>query len=137
MKKLSVVSGLILLALLFTVSGCDKYQKVAENQKLEGRLAQYEKISRWGSLAHLYSFLSADLAAETPVPDNLGTVKITSYEVRVPPRRDGQGRAIQVAEIQYLFKEQQVMKTLNDSQLWEINAEDNKWYRVNPIPEFK
>lgn len=104
---------------------------------MEMRLELYAKTVRWGALENLYGFLTPEESAKAIFPDNLNDIRVTSYQVRIPPMMLDQHKLSQTAVIEYLFHDTQVIKTMSDNQVWEYNPEIKEWFRANAIPEFK
>lgn len=126
-----------LLPLLLTLllPACQTLTERDDSRKLESTLSSYGTAARWQRLSNLYGFLVPELQPDT-LPSGLEDVRVTSYEVTVPPRKLADDRAVQTVVIQYVHLDRQVVRTLVDRQLW---ARDDKgeWQRANPIPVFK
>ena len=56
---------------------------------------------------------------------------------RSPPIALSEGVVNQTAKISYVLTDRQIERTLMDEQIWEYQAEEKIWYRINPIPEYK
>lgn len=104
---------------------------------MEVRLDLYGKTARWGALENLYGFLTPEESAKVVFPDNLDNIRVTSYEVRIPPMMLDKHVLSQTVTIEYLFRDTQVIRTMSDNQVWKYDPEIKEWYRANPIPEFK
>jgi len=104
---------------------------------MEVRLELYAKTARWGALENLYGFLSPEESAKVIFPDNLDNIRVTNYQVRIPPMMLDEHKVSQTVTIEYLFHDTQVIKTMSDHQVWEYNPETEKWFRANPVPEFE
>lgn len=129
-------SSLVLTAAVYLV-GCKTIEASKEKQNMEMRLELYAKTVRWGALENLYGFLTPEESAKAIFPDNLNDIRVTSYQVRIPPMMLDQHKLSQTAVIEYLFHDTQVIKTMSDNQVWEYNPEIKEWFRANAIPEFK
>ena len=128
---------LFVLILVMGVSGCKTLEEMSQKNKLDSKLSFYGKTVRWGALENLYGFLAPSESQTVVIPTNLNNIRVTDYEVRVPPRMIEPGKASQTAEISYLFRDRAVVKTLVDNQLWEFDETAEDWFRANPVPEFK
>ena len=127
----------LILASAMCLSGCGTIEESKESQKMEVRLDLYAKTVRWGALENMYGFLTPEESVKVVFPDNLGNIRVTNYQVRIPPMILDEHRLAQTVTIEYLHRDSQVIKTMSDSQIWEYNPEVKEWYRANPIPEFK
>lgn len=131
-------SGLrwLLFAVVLWLAGCQSYSQITENQKLDSVLYAYEKSMRWGAVENLSSFQQPELRKQQAI-QGAPSVRVTGYRVLVPPVRDEEGRASQVALIQYMLHDSQVVREFRDEQLWQLDATDGNWYLVSPLPAFK
>jgi hypothetical protein len=124
-----------LLSLPLLLGGCQTLAERSDAQKLERTLESYGSAVRWQPLAGLYGFLQPDLQPAQP-PAGLDNVRVTSYEVSVPPRQLSEGRVSQAAVIEFVLVDRQVVRTLVDNQLW-VLSDEGQWQRANPIPAFR
>lgn len=126
-----------LLVLLSGLSACKSIEKKKEAQLLESRLSQYGKIIRWGHFEDAYGYLKLAPGERIEIPKNIQNIRVTSYEVYVPPVKLDETSAVQTVKIVYLHKDRQVLKTLFDEQTWEFDDARANWFRTNPIPVFE
>ncbi len=130
----------LILALSFT--GCESLSPIQafkdkdKQDSLTKTLHSYELTVRWGELGQIYAFLHPDLAKEAKIQDNLGNIRVTSYEAIRGPIATSEFQAIQAVKILYIFNDRQIEKTMIDNQEWTYNAEKDEWRRTNPIPKF-
>lgn len=136
MLKNRLLWAVVVLLFSIGISGCGTYKEASQKQILENRLKAYGKTARWGALENLYAFLTPEEGAKAEIPADLENIQVTDYAVRVPVGMVEPGKASQTAEIYYLFRDRNVVRSLVDKQLWEFNETDNTWYRTNPVPEF-
>ena len=127
----------LILASAVCLSGCGTIEESKESQIMEARLDLYGKTVRWGALENMYGFLTPEESVKVVFPGNLGNIRVTNYQVRIPPMMLEKHKLSQTVTIEYLFRDTQVIKTMSDSQVWEYDPEVKEWYRANPIPEFK
>jgi hypothetical protein len=128
-----------LMAILMLLTGCKTLNLMQDKKEetLQDRLKAYQSTLRWGYPGQVYNFLRSDIAAQTPVPANLGNVKVTDYKVIRLPDLVSENQATQTAVIGFIFDDRQVEKTVHDQQLWEYDPEAETWFRINPIPEYR
>lgn len=135
----TVLKTVTLLTLLALLSGCKTLNLMQSNKEesLQDRLKAYQSTVRWGYPGQAYNFLRKDIAAKTPIPDNLNNVSVTDYKPIGLPSLVSENQASQSAVIGFIFDDRQVEKTLHDQQLWEYDPEAETWFRINPIPEYR
>lgn len=127
---------LLLTALLaLTLTGCMENQR--RDNDLRTTLRKYEATIRWGHIENAYLFQRLEPQEQPEVPEGLGNVRVTGYEVVRPPGTPNEDRVRQTVQISYLFRDQQVVRILMDSQTWEYDREDKRWYLVSGVPEFR
>jgi hypothetical protein len=126
-----------ILPLLLFLTGCQSIEQRQADISLENTLNRYETAVRWGNLARLYDFLEPELAARTPLPEDLDNIRITHYEVVRGPVKTNPKQALQSASIFYVLSDRQVEHSLIDNQTWRLDESGKRWYRSNPLPIFK
>ena len=126
--------SLFILSVLL-LAGCQTISERSDARKLEITLDSYASAARWQPLAGLYSFLQPELQPVAP-PAGLADVRVTSYEISVPPHQLAEDRVVQTAVIEYVHVDRQVVRSLVDNQLW-VRSASGEWLRANPIPSFQ
>jgi len=128
---------LLMIAGGLLLTGCKSIKESKEGHHMQARLKLYGKTARWGALENLYGFLTPEESVKVVFPDNLNNIRVTDYQVRIPPMVLEEHKMSQTVTIEYLFTDTQVIRTLSDNQIWEYDEESKDWFRANPIPEFK
>lgn len=126
---------LITAALLLPLAACQSLTERDDADKLTHTLDSYGAAVRWQPLAGIYAFLEPELQPKAP-PEGLDRLRVTGYEVIVPPHKLAEDRVEQTVSIEYVYVDRQVVRKLVDRQLWQRSA-DKRWLRANPIPDFK
>jgi hypothetical protein len=127
---------LLLTALLaLTLTGCMDNQR--RDNDLKTTLRKYEATIRWGHIENAYLFRRLEPQEEPEIPEGLENVRVTSYEVVRPPGTPKEDRISQTVQISYLFRDEQVVRTLVDRQTWEYDPEEKRWYLTSAVPEFR
>ncbi len=140
MRKLELIAPLLIVALLATMllSGCQTLGERKQSTALEDTLRLYSGIVRWGALRKAYSFRNPESEeALDEIPEGLHNIRITSYEVTQGPIMRDETTAIQTVHIEYIHKDVQVIRTLQDKQVWHYNDEKESWTLTSKIPLFK
>lgn len=123
--------------LLLTACQVASISERTEAKKLNDTLSAYEAVVRWGSLEQAYGFLTPDLSAQTEIPAGLANVRVTGYELLSGPGKLTTHKVTQTVAIDYVLKDQQVVRRLTDRQSWEYDEKEGEWQRSNPIPAFR
>ena len=128
----------MLVLISLAVSGCQTLSEKKSDMQLRETLYSYHSTVRWGLLEHAYQFLKPnDEGAAVSVPEDLDTIRVTGYDVVLPPAYLTETTVTQTAKISYVFIDKPVERSLTDIQQWEYDEELKLWFRTNPIPEFK
>jgi hypothetical protein len=119
----------LLFAALTLLAGC---QGSKEQDALKATLSGYEKVLRWQGPDKQAQFLKEPAS----MPDYSG-IRVLGYEVISRPAPLSDGLVGQVARIQYIHADTQMIRTIDDRQLWERDPGDKHWLRVNPPPPMR
>ncbi|MCU7891919.1 MAG: asparagine synthetase [Candidatus Thiodiazotropha sp. (ex Ustalcina ferruginea)] len=126
---------LILLFLLSMLSACQTLGERQRAQSLQDILRRYEATMRWSSGQQASKFKSTE-HVEMEVKPARKDIKVTHYEVVQGPSMLGDMRAVQIAVIQYVFQDSQIVKEITDQQEWLYDEESEMWYLNSPVPVF-
>jgi len=130
---------LIIFALLIgLICGCSSL-------KINDPLNAFDKASRayrqavsWSEFDVAATFLKkgdAEKVEEQIEP--LRQFKVTAYELRTLTVVEEDVRVRQVVKISYFKKDDMVVKTLADDQLWEYDPKLSTWLLLTGLPKFK
>ena len=138
MKRLSII--VILLATFLVtglLAGCqtNPYGEVPKELAIKVRL--FEDVVRWGALQKMYVFLKHDSEKPVTIQEGLNNVRVTGYDLIEDITQLEPMRWRQVAKIDYVLTDRQVVRELVDFQIWESEDEGKTWYRTSPVPVFK
>lgn len=125
----------LLPLLLWSLTGCQTLSEKKQTTALEETLRKYEATMRWGALAQARSFALDDSANFSPTRNK--DLRIIHYEVVQGPAQVSEEQALQTVLIQYVLESSQNVRELMDQQIWEYDAEAEKWYLQSPFPVFK
>jgi hypothetical protein len=129
----ATLSAVLFLAGCATVSG-DKRQLA-----LQAATARYDSALRWGYFDTAYAFVQPDLRANKPLPDVFKDLQVTGYDVvqqPIAPEKDST-TAVQVATIDYIHQDRQVLKRLVDRQVWVWDPKLESWWLKSGLPAFE
>ena len=98
----------------------------------------YSRAIRWSEYVVAATFLKDETEAEkTSQIDHLSNFQITEYEPRTISVVEEDIRVRQVVKISYFRKDNLVVKSIADDQLWEYDPEKNIWLIVTGLPQLK
>ncbi len=132
---MAIMKIILLSLLLWSVSGCQTLSEKKQTDVLVETLKRYEATLRWGAIQQAQSF-SADDAA-TYIPGRSKDLRIIQYEVVQGPTQVSEEKALQTVVIQYVHESSQSVRELLDQQIWQYDAEREKWLLQSPFPTFK
>lgn len=134
MARRIILSALI-IAMGFLLQSCKTNPFDKSGEKLTEITNSYEATMRWGRIENAYQFLLPELQEQAVIPAGLGNVRVTHYEVVSGPTQVSESRMTQLVLIQYLYRDQQVIKELLDKQVWDRPDGGEDWFRANPVPD--
>lgn len=128
----TLVLGGVLLA------GCATAEKGKRELGLEAATAAYQSALRWGYFDTAFGYLHPDQRKGKELPPQFKDLRVTSYDVVQPPLVAGPGQteAVQVAKIDYLYEDRQVVKTISDRQVWRYDPKLESWWLASGLPSF-
>ena len=130
-------TALIVIALIFALPACQTLREAKAKDALTTALSSYEGTLRWGDPAQAYAFLRPEEAQRVEIPDNIGNVRVTSYRVVSPPVYLSDDVVTQTAVVEFVFADRQVVGSITDRQVWQLEPEQQRWYRTNAVPVFE
>jgi len=131
MPKPQVTIWVLLLAIL--TSGCQSH--VSRKAGIEAALRDFEATLRWQNISEAYRFLRPELQPAY-LPPGLNSMRVVGYDVLDRPVEVTENVVVQRAEIKYVNKDTQIMRTVMDEQVWESDDDGKTWMRANPMPAF-
>lgn len=129
----------LLLATLALASGCARVEKEKKSEELQSTLNSYGKSIRWAYFETAYKFIHPDLRKKENMPEGLDNVRVTSYDVAQPPviKEGDQMKAEQIVKIEYVLRDQQIVRKISDHQHWHFDTETKTWWLHTRMPQFK
>ncbi len=137
----------ILLGLLATLSACKTLGELRDQKTLQKTLDRYGAALRWGEWRSLAELRAPDAR---PMPRlDFDNIRVTGYEVILPPvmkappngKETGQDEevkeAVQLVRIEYVLKDEQRVKRIQDQQTWRYDPESGQWRILSDFPGFE
>ena len=125
---------LLVMVLLTTACMTNRFGEIPE--QLGYRAQAFEDVVRWGALEKMYVFSKSEPGKPVEIPEGLHNVRVTSYELAQGLTEIEPLRWKQIAVIDYVLTDRQVVRQLVDHQFW-VSEDGKIWYRENPPPQFR
>jgi len=122
---------LALLALL--AGGCVSVREDRRDNALQAATYRYHSAIRWGYFEAAQALMHPDQRATFSLPD-YGNIRVTAYEVVQPLTNIDENTAVQVAVIDYVHQDTQVVRRVTDAQRWGWDEETRGWWLLTPLP---
>jgi hypothetical protein len=138
--RLIGASGLAVLAVgSLSLAGCASAEKDKREASLQAATGAYQSALRWGYFETAYGYVHPDQRQGKDLPPELKNLRVTSYDVVQPPLLTGaaQSEVTQVASIDYLYEDRQVVRTVSDRQVWRYDPKLQSWWLASGLPKFK
>lgn len=126
--------ALFLATAFLALTGCGTIGKEKKSTAMDAALTTYGEAIRWGYWDMAYGYLHPD--KRTATPEYLENVRVTSYDVVQPPIMRNETELEQVARIQYVHQDTQLVRSYSDRQLWSYDEETNSWWLQSGVPRF-
>jgi len=131
----SALHRLLFAAFLLLLAACGTLQRDKQEATLEAALDAYGKALRWGYYENANALVHP--AERRQVPEYLEKVRVTRYEVLLPPSRSGAGAATQRVRIEYVHDDVQQVRKLTDLQTWRYDPATKTWWLHSGMPAFR
>ena len=127
----------LLLAIILLTTACqtNRFGEVPED--LGYRAEAFGDVVRWGALEKMYVFGDPESDEPVEIPEGLHNIRVTGYELAQRLTELKPLRWKQIAVIDYVLTDQQVVRQLIDHQFWVSDDDGKNWYRENPPPQFR
>lgn len=120
---------LLLISAILLLPACQSMAEKKREDALNSALKLYGNTLRWHGPGNQANFLKDPASMPT-----YSKVRIVNYSVVQQPVPVDENLVSQVARIEYVHTDTQVIRTIDDSQLWESNEDGTVWLRANPPP---
>jgi hypothetical protein len=134
MNRTTIVAAL-LVGLVF---GCSSLKINDPMNAFDKANRDYRHAVSWSEYDVAATFLKKGDAEKVEEQiELLNQFKVTAYELRTLTVVEEDVRVRQVVKISYFKKDDMVVKTLADDQLWEYDPELSTWQLLTGLPKFK
>ena len=134
MKPSFVVAAL----LVFLIIGCSSLKINDPMKAFDQANRAYRQAISWSEYHVAATFLKNDDKQKVEKQiEHLNRFKVTAYELRTLTVVEADVRVRQVVKISYFKKDDLVVKSMADDQLWEYDPELGAWQLLTGLPRFK
>jgi len=134
MNRASIVAVLLISVLV----GCSSLRFNDPLKAFEEATHGYRQAISWSEFIVAATFLKNE--NETQVEEqieHLNNFKVTAYELRTMTVLEENVRVRQVVKISYFKKNDLVVKSMADDQLWEYDPTQRTWQLTTGLPKLK
>jgi hypothetical protein len=130
--------ALVVVMAIGLMAGCSALKIGDRMQDFEDTSRAYGRAIAWSEYDVAAAFLKAgDQNQTTSDIDYLNQFKVTDYEPRLGSVLEKDVRIRQVVKISYFRKDDLIVRTISDDQLWEYDADKSSWVLTTGFPKFK
>jgi hypothetical protein len=118
--------------------GCAKINDFTKMDAFDATSRAYSHSIRWSEFDDAAIFIKpSDDQSLSPAPEVLKMIRVTDYVIRKTAVAEDQTRVFQVVDVTYYRNDRMVVKTISEKELWEWNAEAQKWELSSGLPDFE
>lgn len=135
-KPVMTPLALFLATCIAVTGGCARVEKEKKTKGLEAAVTAYGNSIRWAYYETAFGYIHPDF--RTDIPEGLDNVRVTSYEVVQPPiiKDEAKTRAEQVVQIEFVRRDEQVVRRISDRQDWRFDPQTETWWLHSKMPAF-
>jgi hypothetical protein len=135
MNRTTIVS-VLLIGLLIS---CNPIKELRNPMKaFDDANRAYRQAISWAEFVVAATYLkNEDEETKEAQIEHLNQFKVTAYEPRAITVIEEDVRIRQVVKISYFKKDNLVVKSIADDQIWEYDPEQHSWYLLSGFPKFK
>jgi len=128
---------IICLSVLLLV-GCTQINDFTKLDNFNATSLAYSHAIRWSEFdeAEIYIKPSKD-KSNSPSPEVMKLIRVTDYVIRKTAIAEDQTQVVQIVEVTYYRNDRMVVKSIREKELWEWDAEAQKWELTSGLPDFK
>ena len=132
LKKLSIC------VFVLSLVGCAKIQDFTKLDHFETTSRAYAHAIRWSEFEDAAIFLKpSEDDSNSLDPEFMKMIRVTDYVIRKTAVADDQTKVFQIVDVSYYRNDRMIVKTIREKELWEWDAETQKWELSSGLPKFK
>ncbi len=133
--KRAIVVAVLLMGLII---GCSSLKIIDPLRAFDQTNRAYRQAVSWSEYVVAATFLKNEDEQEVEAQiEHLNKYKVTAYELRTLTVVEADVRIRQVVKISYFKKDDLVVKSMADDQLWEYDPELHTWRLLTGLPKLK
>jgi len=125
---------MILAAALLSVA-CASTFDFRREELFEDMSKRYGRLMRWSEFEAAKAYLSADAPKDRAAVPALA--RVSDYEVLQVAYTDDKRQVLQTVKITYFKQDNPRLRTIEDLQLWEFDADKGGWSLKSGFPDFQ
>ena len=123
------------VAIGLMASGCSSLKITDPMKDFEDASRAYGQAITWSEYVVAATFLKSDDQGEKAVDiEQMNKFRVTAYEPRFLKVLEEDARIRQIVKISYFRKDNLIVKTISDDQLWEYDTEKDSWVLTTGFP---
>ncbi|MBW1899080.1 MAG: hypothetical protein JRI61_08480 [Deltaproteobacteria bacterium] len=130
-----VRAKLAVFALIVFLVGCKTIFEYQREDKFSETTSAYKYALTWSDYQAASAFLIPEQAQGIAF-EKLKNIKVTGYEVKKVTVSDSRLNRTQIVEISYFKKNDMIIRTFNDEEVWEFDQTKDAWLLISGFPEF-
>ena len=128
----------VVVLLIGVIIGCSSLKIRDPLKAFDKANRAYRNAVSWSEYEVAATFLKNEEEEKVEkLVEQLNQFKVTAYEPRTMTVVEEDVRVRQVVKISYFKKDEMVIKTMADDQLWEYDPELHTWHLTTGLPKFK
>ena len=134
-----MINRMLLPALLFClIGGCGSLQIKDSMQAFDDANRAYRQAISWSEYVVAATSLTTENEDKVEAEiEHLNKFRVTAYEPRALTVVEKDVRIRQVVKISYFRKDDLVVKTIADDQIWHYSPEKRTWFLTTGFPKLK
>ena len=134
-----MVSQKIMIGLtVVLLFGCAKINDFTKLDAFDTTSKAYSHAIRWSEFDDAALFIKpSDDTSLSPAPEVIKMVRVTDYVIKKTAISEDQTKVFQIVEVSYYRNDTMVVKTIREQELWEWDAEAQKWELSSGLPDFE
>jgi hypothetical protein len=129
---------IVVVLLIGVIIGCSSLKIRDPLKAFDKANRAYRNAVSWSEYEVAATFLKNEEEEKVEeLVEQLNQFKVTAYEPRTMTVVEEDVRVRQVVKISYFKKDNMVIKTMADDQLWEYDSELHTWHLTTGLPKFK
>ena len=134
-----MIRPMLMFALVISLAaGCSTLKIGDRMQDFEEVNRAYRQAISWSEYVVAATFIKSDDQGKVAADiEHLSRFRVTAYDPRFLKVLEKDARIRQIVKISYFRKDNLIVKTVSDDQLWEYDAEKGSWVLATGFPKLE